>query len=190
MIQEPDLESLHKAYTKLQTEPGLEAINDLEKLAERGSLMSMVYLGGAYEDGIAVLKNESQAENWYRRAMDGGSNLAVYYLGHLYLDKQDYLKAKEIFSYGDLKGYSPTTYRLAYMYLDGKGIPKDERKAFELFKKASDDGHVFAKRKLAGIYLSGKYGVTNIFKGFFLFLIAVKDVIALSIIDPHSDHIR
>ncbi len=36
-------------------------------------------------------------------------------------------------------------YQLAYMYENGLGVPKDEKKALELYQAAAGDGHVAAQ---------------------------------------------
>jgi hypothetical protein len=50
---EPDLPELHDAYGLMATDP-VRAVAQLTDLAERGSLMSMVYLAEAYEKGTCV----------------------------------------------------------------------------------------------------------------------------------------
>lgn len=190
MIEEPDIDRLHRAYTQLQAEPGQDAINHLEDLAKSGSLMSMIYIAWAYKNGIGVIADDKLAERWYRRAVDGGSRLATYYLGHFYLEREEYSRAEEVFSIGVLAEYSPAMFCLGCMYLEGVGVAKDLDKARFLFQKSADHGHVFARRSLAAMYMSGKYGITCFFKGLWLFIGALKDVIILARTDPNSDRLR
>ena len=190
MTEEPDIELLTEAYALLQADPGPVAITQLKRLAEHGSLMSMIYLAWVHKSGIGVVPDITQAEYWYRQAASGGSNLALYYLGHLYLDNKQYGKAEEVFSAGAELEYSPTIFCLGQMYLDGSGVPKDSNKALLLFKKAAGRGHVFAMRSLAAMYLSGRYGVGNIFKGLVLLCSAIINAIVISRADPDSDKLR
>lgn len=190
MIEEPDTDALCIAYERFQSEPNPETIKLLEDLANRGSLMSMIYIAWAYEKGNGVLVDDSQVVIWYRRAIKSGSDLATYYLGHFYLKKKDYMQAKEAFSIGALKDYSPAMYCLGCMYLEGTGCEKNLGEALNLFEKASKQGHVFAKRSLAGMYLSGKYGLVNVINGILLFFSAIKSSFMINMKDPHSDLLR
>ncbi len=190
MIEEPDIDALCIAYDRLQSEPNSETIKLLEDLANRGSLMSMIYIAWAYEKGSGVLVDDNQVVLWYRRAINNGSDLATYYLGHFYLKKKDYIQAKDVFSIGALRDYSPSMYCLGCMHLEGTGCKKNENEALILFKKASKLGHVFAKRSLAGMYLSGKYGLVNMVNGLLLFFSALKDYFIIIMKDPHSDLLR
>jgi TPR repeat protein len=91
---EPDLEQLHKAYGLLSTDPE-QALVKLRILADRGSLMSMVYIANAYRNGIGVKVDIPQSEYWYTLAANGGSALASYELGRMFLDRNAYSKAEE-----------------------------------------------------------------------------------------------
>lgn len=185
--QEPDLFKLNEAYGLLETNPG-RAIGELESLAENGSVLSMIYLGWVYQTGKNM--DLKKAESWLRRACDKGAKLAIYYLGHFYLKQREYEKAREIFMYGDSSDYTPATYCLAEMYVDGSGVNKQIEKARELLEKATALGHVFAKRSLAKLLMSGQFGFFNVFRGFFLLLGALKDGLVVGIKEPSSDRLR
>ena len=186
---EPDLTRLNEAYKLLETDPA-KAVKELQGLAELGSLLSMLYLGWAYQKcaGIGDIK---QAEIWFRRAYEKGSRLAIYHLGHLYLKQQEYAKAHEIFSAGATMDYAPAIYCLGQMYMDGAGISKQPDKARTLLERATALGHVFAKRSLARLLMSGRFGFFSIFKGCFLLLGAVKDGLVVSMNEgSSSDRLR
>jgi TPR repeat protein len=185
--QEPDLVRLNEAYGLLEANPG-RAIAELQSLAESGSVLSMIYLGWIYQTDNNI--DMKKAESWLRRACDKGSKLAIYYLGHLYLKQREYEKAREIFMYGDSNDYAPATYCLAEMYIDGSGAKKQLEKARELLEKATSLGHVFAKRSLARLLMSGRFGFFNMFRGFFLLLGALKDGFVVGIKEPSSDRLR
>ena len=61
MTEEPDIELLTEAYALLQADPGPVAITQLSRLAERGSLMSMIYLAWAHKSGTGVAPDITQA---------------------------------------------------------------------------------------------------------------------------------
>jgi preprotein translocase subunit SecG len=47
-------------------------------------------------------------------------------------------------------------YNLGVMYAQGRGVPKDERKAVELYQKAADQGFAWAQNNLARMYEQGR----------------------------------
>ena len=49
--REPDRERLHRASLLLKTAP-VQAVAELKSLSEKGSVLSMVYLGHAFQTGI------------------------------------------------------------------------------------------------------------------------------------------
>jgi TPR repeat protein len=190
MLEEPDIFALNTAYVRLQTSPNLEVISLLEDLANRGSLMSKLYLAWAYEKGKGIPVDDNKAELWYRKAINENSSLATYYLGHFYLKKDNFTEAKEFFQIGTSMNYSPAIYCLGCLFLEGKGCEKNPNEALNLFSKASHMGHVFAKRSLAGMYLTGQYGIANFFRGIGMFFFALKDLLAIRSKDPESDLLR
>jgi uncharacterized protein len=54
------------------------------------------------------------------------------------------------------KGDAQAQFELAWAYADGKGVKKDEAKAFELFKQAAAQGHAKAQHNVAVRYLIGQ----------------------------------
>ncbi|MGQ0593582.1 MAG: tetratricopeptide repeat protein [Gammaproteobacteria bacterium] len=187
---EPDLTRLNEAYGLLETDPTC-AVKELQSLAELGSLYSMLYLGWAYQKGTGTRVDTKQAEIWFRRAYQKGSKLAIYYLGHLYLQQQEHSKAHEVFAAGVSMDYAPAIYCLGQMYVDGAGVSQQPDKARALLERATALGHVFAKRSLAKLLISGQFGFFNIFRGCFLLLGAVKDGLVVGMTeDSSSDRLR
>ena len=187
---EPDVTRLNEAYALLEIDPA-RAVRELRLLAEQGSLYGMLYLGWAYQKGTGTAADAKQAEAWFRRAFEKGSKLAIYYLGHLYLQQQEYSKAHEVFAVGASMQYSPAIYCLAQMYVDGAGVSKQPDKARALLEQATVLGHVFAKRSLAKLLMSGEFGFFSIFRGCSLFLGALKDGFVVGMKeDASSDRLR
>lgn len=187
---EPDLTRLNEAHGLLETDPA-RAVKELQSLAELGSLSSMLYLGWAYQKGTGVDVDTKQAEIWFRRAYEKGSKLAIYYLGHLYLGQQEYSKAQEVFAVGASMDYAPAIYCLGQMYVDGAGVSKQPDKARALLEQATALGHIFAKRSLAKLLMSGQFGFFSIFRGGFLLLGALKDGLVVGMKeDLTSDRLR
>lgn len=187
---EPDVTRLNEAYALLETDPA-RAVRELQSLAEQGSLYGMLYLGWAYQKGTGTAADAKQAEVWLRRAFEKGSKLAIYYLGHFYLQQQEYSKAHEVFAVGASMQYAPAIYCLGQMYVDGTGVSKQPDKARALLEQATALGHVFAKRSLAKLLISGQFGFFSILRGCSLFLGALKDGFVVGMKeDTSSDRLR
>jgi TPR repeat protein len=188
---EPDLVRLKYAFECIDVDP-VRACIEFQSLAELGSLTGMLYLGWLYQKGIGSVVDFKKAETWYRRAYEEkSSKLATYYLGNLYLDMKDYSRAQEAFTAGLLMEYAPAITCLGQMYVDGIGVSKDLEKARSMFEKATLLGHIFAKRRLAKLLMSGKFGLLNILRGCILFFEGINEVIIVGIKEGSlSDRIR
>jgi TPR repeat protein len=186
---EPDMTQLRHAYSLRSTDPA-QSLAELRALADRGSLASMVYLAEAYTKGLGTSVDLLQAEEWYKRAAQGGSVLASYHLGRSYLAKNDYLNAMKAFESGALAGYMPSTRQLGGLYLRGTGVERDLNKAREFFERASASGNVFAKRDLAYLLIRGHFGFLQILRGAGLFFTAIKDLTVVILTDPTRENLR
>ena len=178
--REPDLDELRTAYALLATN-GSVARPKLEALAGRGSILSMWYLADAYASGRFFAKDLDKAKTWYIRAEANGWIPASYNLGREYYELNDYNSAFEAFSRGAAKNYVPAVYRLAMMYKDGLGTTKDINECRNLLNIAVSKGHLFAKRDLAGLYISGSLGVLQIPYGVWMLISLLIDMVKITI---------
>jgi hypothetical protein len=170
----------------LRTDPA-QALNDLEALASRDSLMSMVYLGWAYSKGDGLDQDARKAEEWYRKAADAGSVMAGFYLGVLLLNQGRFEQAIREFELGVKSEFTPSIDRLGKMYFYGLGVPSDILKAKELWQRAANRGHVRAMRRLAFAMAGGRYGVLNIPRGVVMIITLIADIYRIASQDPRSD---
>jgi membrane associated rhomboid family serine protease len=65
------------------------AIAAFRKGADGGDAYAQAALGGAYDDGTGVAKDQAQAILWYRKAADQGNALAQNNLAWIYVDSAD-----------------------------------------------------------------------------------------------------
>ncbi len=135
----------------------------------------MLYLGWAYQKGVGIAADARQAEVWLRRAFEKGSKLVIYYLGDFYWQQQEYSKAHEVFAVGVSMQYTPAIYCFGRMYVEETGVGKQPDKARVLMEQATALGHLFAKRSLARLLMSGQFGLFNVLRGYSLFFGALKD---------------
>jgi TPR repeat protein len=149
----------------------------LKALAEEGSPYSMVRLGHLHWKRALDTDdaNLDRAEFWFLSAWRAGSKMATFYLGRLYLKKQEYAKACSMFESGAELGYAPSIFHLGRIYRDGIGVEKDHERARALFERSAGLGHIYAQRALGRLLLSGEFGFCNRAKGVRLVIRAAID---------------
>jgi uncharacterized protein len=186
---EPNLDKLRQLHALQSTDP-TRALAGLRALAGRGSVMSMVYIAHAYKTGNGTKIDLTQAEEWHRRAVAAGIVRASYESGRGHLRRMAYRGALDAFRIGAKENYAPSMNILALMYLRGEGVPRDAAKARDLLEGAVAQGHVFSKRNLGKLLMSGRFGRKHMVRGFFLFVAALTDVLIVTPIDPHGVRLR
>ena len=183
---EPDLDQLRRCHGLLQSNSA-EAMRDLEILSSRGSAMSMHYMAEAYRTGIGARMDVREAERWYERAVEAGLVRSSHRLGVLYRQNHEYRKAVEAFGIGVKNGFPPSMNILGQMFLQGQGVESDTRQARELWTRAAADGHLWAKRNLSFLMMSGRCGIFQVPVGIFIWLSALIDIPFIVATDPNSD---
>ncbi|MBR4227363.1 MAG: glycosyltransferase [Candidatus Methanomethylophilaceae archaeon] len=111
------------------------------KLAHSGNPSAEFRLAKMYRDGNGVDADEEEALKWMRSAADHGHSGATMNLLNM-LDKE------EAFTLcGELaeSGNKDAQYRLARMYIEGKGTEKDVSRALQWMTRAAEQGHQKAK---------------------------------------------
>jgi hypothetical protein len=69
----------------------------------------------------------------------------------------DLRKALKEYEKAASKGYTMAYHRIAYMYADGLGLPKEKEKILHFLKLSADGGYHLAQYDYALIYLNGKF---------------------------------
>lgn len=189
-LPEPDARQQRRASKALKSDTAA-AISKLKDLASQGSLLSMLQLGCVYYDDKIVDRDFEQAETYFRRAAQGGALLGQYFLGRLFLRQGRYEEALSAFSYASGKGFAPAIHYLGKMYLQGKGVTADPKKAIELYSRAADRGSVAAKLGLSSILLANRRGPGDFWRAIWLRLIGVPQMLFTVITEGYgSDRLR
>ena len=113
-----------------------EAVKWSQKAAEQGIADAQYKLALAYQTGNGMKKNLSEAVKWYRKAANQGHTTA-----------RNELKTAELM----LNAQNDNTeaqYKLALAYETGDGVPKDLAEALNWYRKAAEQGHAEAQKKL------------------------------------------
>ncbi len=97
---------------------------------------------------------------------DQGDPVAYYLLGTFYRKgfgglRQEDKKAFEYYSFAADKGLANGQYELAQLYFYGRNVKKNHNMAAKLYKKAADQGHIFAMKKLAVMHLNRQGGLSD-----------------------------
>lgn len=173
---EPNLDAVRQALELLNTDP-IAGEQRLKALAEEGSTYSKVRLGHLYWKQALDMgdTNLDRAEFWLLSAWRAGSKMSTFYLGRLYLKKEEYAKAYSMFESGAGQGYAPSIFHLGRMYRDGIGVAKDHDRARVLFERSANLGHIYAQRALGRLLLAGEFGLCNRAKGLRLVVRAAID---------------
>lgn len=162
-----DLDIAFKLYEEKKFD---EAFQYYKSLAEEGisSCQSMVcYM---YMEGVGTDTDLDMAIHWCNKASENKDPEGLFYLGKVYIKKEQWDIAAKYFKEAADQNYTPAMYCLSRMYFYGNGVELDKEKAMSLMEEASSIGHLIARREYGKILLCGKKGVINIPKGILLLL--------------------
>lgn len=147
-----------------------EAVNWYRKAAMLGNAMGEVLLGGAYQEGQGVARDDQQAMEWYRKAAESGDPrvepgaAAIYgfmtlycncgdtYLGAVYIQKAARMGDQHAMTMLDNAAVERL---LGIAYAKGDGVAKNDGQAAEWYKKAAAKGDVNAELDLGVAYANG-----------------------------------
>ena len=133
-----------------------EGVKWLKKSAESGYWRSMDELANCYFNGIGVSQDKLKAIDLYKKVYELGSVRAANGIGRIYENQNNSEEAVKWYRKGFEKGDDWSGYNLAYCYYDGIGVPQDELKALELYKKVYELGGSASGEtayEIGGIYL-------------------------------------
>ena len=133
-----------------------EQVQVLEQLWQRGFSLAAYQLGKCWRDGRGVLPDDEQAELWFRRAADAGYDFAQYALGKFLQGQNRTNEAVSWYGKAAAQGNSCAAYRLGKLYLEGKDVPKDVRKAVAYLTDSAEHGNQYAQYALGKLYLTGQ----------------------------------
>jgi TPR repeat protein len=136
-------QELWRALQLIEHDP-LAGVQELESLSQRGSGLSMMYLGHALFVGRYGLESDQVlGESWLSRSADLGSMEAYYTLAKDLQDVGRGEEALEWFKKAANFGYSPAMFAVGWKYYFGQNVERDIVRAHEYFKRAADTGHLY-----------------------------------------------
>ena len=140
--------------------------NRLDKIFTQ---VAVVPVAKAYDKGLGVDQDKTEAIKWYKKAADAGETEAEWRLGVKYnvgdgvdIDMQKalqwYLKAANTpkeFGIIVLPGVAEAQRNIGYLYRDGEGVAQDAQEAFGWFMKAAENGDSASQCEVAKAYNTG-----------------------------------
>ena len=143
----------------------IKALNTFYALAKKGDAKAQYNVAYMYANGKGVQKDMDKARKWYEKAAKQDNGAAQYNLAQIYhaageSDPYRYEKARYWYEKAVEAGIMEAYNNLAALYIDGKGVKKDQKKAFELFQKAAKMGDPSAQVNVGVLYAWGE-GITN-----------------------------
>jgi len=153
------------ANTLFITDDDRKMIESIKIKAEAGNAEAQWNLGFYYAIGKGVLKDEAEAEKWYRKSAEQGNALAQGSLGAIYFDgvgvKKDYNEAFKWFQKAAKQGIDYAQLSLGVIYAKGlAGEKPNWVEAAKWVRKAAEQGNAQAQGVLGEMYYNGE-GVTR-----------------------------
>ncbi len=135
-------------------------LKELRPLVAAGHAGAQYMLGGMYDSGDGVPKNEGEALRLYRLAAAQGYEGAEFTLGHCYktgrLVKKDLKEAFRWYTLAAQKGLAGAQVELGVMYSRGEGTTQDYQLAVKWFTRAAEEGNALGMLNLGLSYEIGQ----------------------------------
>ncbi|WP_286348650.1 tetratricopeptide repeat protein [Helicobacter felistomachi] len=116
------------------------------KIATLDNPESYCYTAQIYLNGEDAQTDYQAAKEYFQKAIDRGSSLALNALGSMYYIGQgvpkDLVQAREYYQKASNGGYAEASTNLGVLYENGQGAPKDYTKALAYYQKAANEGDI------------------------------------------------
>ncbi len=132
-----------------------ECVEELKGLAKDDDPDAQYLLGKLYRDGGLLIPDDEQAEQWFRRAAENGSDCAAYALGKLLQSEHRMEEAAHWYDHAAARGNEFAQYRLAKLCLAGNGVPKNVERAADLLDASAKANNPYAAYALGKLCLDG-----------------------------------
>jgi TPR repeat protein len=184
------LTEYERARALLQGSDWRQGLLELEALAHRGSIMSILLVADAMRDGWMYDQDLPGAEAWYRVAAATDSARGFFGLGLTFLLMNRFDESIQALQAAISRDYPPAYNALAGIYFRGDGVPVDRLRALDLWRKAASLGHLPAKQNLVQQSLWGRYGFWGRFEGALKLLPFAIEIATARATNRYTDRLR
>lgn len=161
---DPDRDRIREAERLLELEPE-RAFGILVRLAEQGSVWSMLKVGQCYYHGRGVEIDFEEGGHWYTQAAQNGSEHAQLYLGRHYFKQGEIDECETIFAAGVANDWAPALYWSGWCQLQRTWTRESAAKARQLLMRAAALGSPAAELAFAQNLMNGRFGLREIPRG-------------------------
>ena len=166
-------------------------VEKLLEIAERGSRLSMLYLGTHYIfEEIDTHENQQTGEGWLKMASDLGSVEAGFCLASHYIQTDRIVEGLDLLKILSESNFGPAQFRIGFYYATGQRLEKDISNALHFFRLASGNGHLVARQWLYHISMTQDHSISNIFSKFLARICNAVVTYYVSFRYPNSDRLR
>jgi hypothetical protein len=109
---------------------------------------AVLAMGWFYLNGVGVEQDPELARRWYRKSARQGDSRAMFSLGQMAYDEQDYVEAMLWFGRAADKGHSRSLFWIAKLFWRGDGVTEDRKQAMNLLQQAAAEKVPSARRVL------------------------------------------
>ncbi len=143
-----EIDQAHQAF---RNQDFKKAYDIVLHLAGKGNAEALYLLGGLYQEGKGVEKDEAEALKWLTLSATLGYVQAEYLIGIRYMIgkdgfEKDLNEAVRWFKKAAEKGYLNAQHSLGMMYYLGQGEPEDFVKAYKWLALAGEKGYRMAEK--------------------------------------------
>jgi TPR repeat protein len=153
-----------------------KAVEWYRKAADQGNLGAAFMLGFIYRTGDGVKIDYAEALRWYQKAADGGDGASQSELGAMYENgagvQVNYERAAYWYAKAVEGGYGYSNLGSLYKY--GLGVPQDDRKAVDLYRRGAETGAASAQSNLGVMYATGRGVTRDVVEAYKWFTVAMK----------------
>jgi TPR repeat protein len=143
---------------RLRVATGIMPSTDALQMSIAANWLALAYLTGS----SGVTRDDAKAMEWFRRAAEGGSIIACYHYGMCLKDNSivnnrvDYGASLHWLKIAAAKDHADSIVEVGNALRLGRGIPKDEVAAFDMFQRAALLGSASAWWQLGRCYAHGR----------------------------------
>ena len=164
IAEQGDLHAMSQLYFVYEELGDMEsAIAWAQRAVDGGDVPSLNSLADCYNEAKGVERDVDKAIALYQRAVEAGYLPSIVSLGYVYanMDEPDYEKALALFRRAAERGNAQAMAKIASMYDEGQGVPRNPEFAKTWTTRAAEHGHEECQKIVASWKRSRSSGYSS-----------------------------